>query len=144
MELTDRREAIIRRHKTLASVPGSGWHKNDPAELKRVAAGEMPLADRVVAFIDDDRVRVVGACADRVRAALAAFADAAAKELAALPPGVAAPHMTAYAAKIAKRVAESAGDISVGTQEWNAATHALSRTGTQCVMADANNTPDDE
>lgn len=138
MDLTARRDAIIARHKTLASVPGSGWHKNDPQELKRVAGGEPPLAARVVAFQDDDRVRVVGACADRVRESLASFVPPT------YAPGAPAPHMDGYAAKIAARVAESTGDLCVPTQEWNAVIHALKSAGVYCVLADANNTPDDE
>lgn len=136
MDLMERRAAVIRRHKTLASVSGSGFHKDDPGEMKRAARGEMPFVDRIVALSDDDRVHVVGECADRARKSLAEYVEK--------KPETAYKALDAHALKVAARVVASSGDISLHTQEWNSCNFALNQMGVICVMADARNVPDEE
>lgn len=139
MDLLERRAGIVRRHKTLASVPGSGWHKDDAGEAKRLARGEPALCDRVVALADDDRVHVVGPCVPVVLKGLADF-------LAVVPPPTAAtPATEIHAAKVARRVVDGGGDaLVVPSQEWNGCLYALTSVGVRCVLADARHVPDEE
>lgn len=136
MDLVERRAAVMRRHKTLASVSGSGFHKDDPGEVKRAARGDMALCDRVVALSDDDRVHVVGECADRVRKALAEYVEK--------KPKTTYTGLDTSAMRVAVRVLATTGDISLHPQEWNSCNFALNLMKVICVLADANNVPEEE
>jgi hypothetical protein len=112
-KLLARRTEVVERHKVLESVPGSGWHKDDP---QRRGSEVPPPSERPVAIQDDDRVHFVGPCADAVRAA----AQKAVEEF--CPPGEddgPSSPIAIHSLKVARRVAESTGDIELGTQDFN-------------------------
>lgn len=127
-DLLAARTKVIERHKTLEGVAGSGWHPDDSDSLTRARRKELPLSERPVAFLDDDRVKIVGDCAAFVLKKLNEY-------LALGEPGAGADALDRQAFKAAGRVVAAAGDdaIDVGTQEWNALSHALAAVSVQVV-----------
>lgn len=166
MDLLARRAEVAARAKILCSVSGSGWHKNDPAEAERRAAGHVPLTEKVIGLKDDDRVYLVGPCVATVVRGLGAYAEgvlaakatrreeiaAAEAQLAADPESrVRVPEELEYAAverhafAVARRWARFAGpELCLPVQDWNGALLALAQVGVQAVISDANCTPEEE
>lgn len=126
MDLAVRRAEIVAAHKALEKVRGSGWHPADLGAEQREQRNELPLSERPIAFQDDDKVRMIGDCAKRVRVALAEWAKAA----------VTRPQTSYQAAvdRCVERVSKMNGDIELATQEWNYLNHALTEAGVQTVL----------
>lgn len=138
MTLFERREKVKARHKVLASVSGSGWHKDDESERRRRDAGEMPMAERPVAIQDDDRILIVAQDVQIVQDGLRKFL---ATDGAKIEANQNAEHVEKFAVKLAKRVLletkETAETITVSTQEWNGVNFALAKVGISCVLTSA-------
>ena len=136
MTLAEKRQAILDDHKRQEKVRGSGWHPADDGALQREQRGESFLSDRPVAFQDDDRVRVVGSCAERIKAAFASFVG----KIEANPSLVLISFGEKFqdtAVKCCKRALEQPGDLCLSSQEWNYCAAALMVEGVQVVLTDA-------
>lgn len=130
-DLVAKRERVIDRHRTLESVQGSGWHPSDPAMRQQREQGDplCSLSEAVVAFVDDDRVRVVGPCVRRV------WELCDAREF-----GGSTEAVERHADRVADRVAESESDtaeLSFPSQEWNAILLVLTAARVRVVTTDA-------
>lgn len=166
MRLLERRAEVAARAKILCSVGGSGWHKSDPGEMERRANGGVALTEKLIGLRDDDRVYLVGPCVPLAIKGLAEYASTvlfikakrreeiakAESELDANPNAkVAVPSELEYspvekhAYTVARRWAKFVGDeIALPLQDWNGVLFAFSQVGIQCVISDANVTPEEE
>ncbi len=148
MDLLARRAQVAARAKILESVQGSGWHKSDPQEAERRSQGGVPLSQKLIGLKDDDRVYLVGPCAAVALQGLQEFIDSVAKakdEARANDVDLDFTPIERHALRSAKRIVEIGGDkLSFPTQDWNGALFALSQSGIQCVLADANHVPEEE
>lgn len=142
--LLKRRAAVVARHETLESVPGSGYHPDDEPARAEARKGMAPPSRRPVALQHDGRVWLCGPDVPAVRAALAAFVAAfraeweghrAAAEAAGVEPSVPAA-MAKQAEAVAARVAKEAADvIELPTNEFNAVLYGLRDRGVHVVAA---------
>lgn len=148
VQLQKRRSEVAARAKVLVSVGGSGWHKDDPMERDRLAKGGVPITEKVVGLIDDDRVYVVGDDTKKVLAGLKCFIDGvASQKKQALESGTDLEWspQERHALAVAKRsVATEDGVIAFSTQDWNGMLFALSVAGVHCTLASATHTPEEE
>lgn len=149
MSLLEKRNKIVKWHKTLESVPGSGFHEKTPAWKAALDAGELPLSERPIAFkiehdIAGDAIAVVGPCVAKVYTGLKTFAKKATDDP-AFKSQVANEFMLRQTLElVTKTLAKpQPKEIVVNTQNWNLMLYALSLVGIQCVLADGV-TPDDE
>lgn len=149
MDLHKRRQDILDRHKLLESVPGSGWHADDPDSLVRQRHKKPPLTERIMAIQDNDRIHFVGPCAERLRKWLGTFAakvqEMSAKAKAAEQPE---PDVLNYGLKWqanvlrhAKKVLSQEGDVELSSQDWNYIISALTVMGIHVVLAPADEKP---
>lgn len=128
--LLGRRQQVYDRHKTLESVPGSGWHKDDSQPRETRGRGHACLSARPIAIQDDDTVYFVGPDVAVVREALLRFA--AGNEPTLAPDAPAQKHQ---AVRIAKKVAGDSGDaIELTAQQFNSALYGLSEAGLLVVV----------
>lgn len=142
-KLLERRAAVAARHKVLASVSGSGWHKTDAQEAERIGKGRLPLCERPIAIQDDDRVWIVGPDVGSVMELLGAFLQIQQADDVADPDREKST-MEKFAAKCANRVIAAGGDsICLPTQDWNSINFALHAAGVDCVITGIA-TPDEE
>lgn len=105
--------------------------KYDPHWVAEAKEGRR-LSDRPVAFQCDDEVVVKGPCADKVRAALAAFA---AREGEFADRLLVEPWLR-QAFAVAKKFANRTDDLVFTSQQWNGAAYALAESKLLVALAD--------
>lgn len=143
MDLLKRRQEIIDRHRTLESVPGSGYHPDDPTAREAARRGEKPLSERIVALKDDEDICVVGPDAARLRQLLGTFCRKL-KELQAesRAAGQDEPDVLNFGlpwqicvVRYTARVMATEGDVRVPTQQWNYLNSVLQAMRVDVVLA---------
>lgn len=143
MDLLKRRSEVANRAKVLCSVPNSGWHKNDP-QMK----GQTPLVEKLIGLKDDDRVYLVGECVPKALNGLQKYIDSVAsikKDARDREVDLEWSPVERHALMVCRRAVDGPGDkLSFPTQDWNGVLYALSQSGIQCVITDANVTPEEE
>lgn len=149
MDLLKRRAEVAARAKVLVSVSGSGRHKDDPQEAARLKLGDKPLTEKLIGLKDDDRVYFVGPCVAKAKAGLQAYADSVAamkKKARDEDFDLEWSPVERHAMNVCKRVLADPSEaiIVLPTQDWNGVLFALSQSGIQCVITDANITPEEE
>lgn len=121
--LETRRSQVLARHKVLESVPGSGWHKDDPAFK---ASGHPKLTDRPVAIHDDDTVYFVGDCVGFVREEAAAACELIGDQ--AVQGEI--PLLDIQSCKVCGSVGSGTGDtIELTPAQFNALSYGLDKVG---------------
>lgn len=130
--LLARRGAVLARHKTLESVPGSGWHKDD-AMFR--GTGETPISKRPIAIQCDDTFYFLGDCVPVVREALEEFVE---KHTSSDKEPSERTAQQIHALKIAKAVAAGSEDVIELPSQWfNSCLYALHETGVKVVTTGA-------
>lgn len=142
MDMLAKRQAVIDRHKALEKKRGSGWHPADLGAERREERGELPLSERPVAFLDDDLVRVVGGCADRVVAALKAWLAAHGDAVTPASTTLERHAKLKVARTLAAYVRD--GEIAVPQQDWNGCMVALTAQNVQVVTTSIDDGPTDD
>lgn len=126
--LEARRATVIARHELLESVPGSGWHPDDPPRRDARGSDVVPLSQRPTQIDVDTVGYFVGPDVPVVRAALAAYAARPGNED-DLP-------MIVQTRAIAKRLAEEDGPaIVMPGSDRNNVCLALAEEGIRIVSA---------
>lgn len=137
MDLLARREAILQEHRRLQRQRGSGWHPADPGALEREQRGELDLAERPLAFQEDDLIRVVGPCAARIRGLFADFLARAQAEPARDLIGHGERWQAAVVKFLKRALALPGEDLVMPTQDWNYCNSGLAALGVQVTLTSA-------
>lgn len=118
------RDQTIAKHKRAEKTRGSGWHPADHGAEQRERDMELDLSDRPIAFQMDDRVVLIGECAARVRAKLAAFVGRVEAESKRDFVSF-GPKFQSQVFKCAQRALGMGPILEMPTQDWNYCLHAL-------------------
>lgn len=147
-QLQKRRAEVFARAKILVSVSNSGWHKDDPQEKDRIAKGGVPITEKLLGLLDDDRVHLIGSCAEKALAGLKKYRDGiAVQQKEAQDTGGALDFTPCerHALNVARRAeVNSDGMLSLSTQDWNGMLLAMAVVGVHCTLASATFTPEEE
>jgi hypothetical protein len=138
--LETRRQEVVDWHKRLESVPDSPWSPEHPEMQRRLQRKERLLSERPVAFIDDDRVWLVGGDAETVTREVAEWLPQGQK---GAVPGGRGDHL--HAVRCAERLGRGQGKVEGGlcldARTWNGLLYALAERGVHVVTADLNSPP---
>ena len=133
-KLAARRQAVIDKHKQHEGVPQSPLSPQHPDMQDRDEFGKsvtkMLHSERPVAIQEDDRVFLCGSCAEKFKAACAAWDQSN-------PANETDTGIIKSCRKNCKKVAAQTGDVlELSTQNFNACLHALNEQGVLVVLTD--------
>jgi len=136
--LLARRRAVVDWHRTLESVPGSGWHRDDAQPRETRDRGLARLSDRPVGIQDDDLVYFCGPDVAAVTAALRGFVEkTTAGDPERLADRLGESGLLRHALKVARRYADRTDAVlTVPSQDYNGCLFALADAGIVVVGAD--------